>query len=377
MISDELDRKWGEAASAADFHMYDDSGGFMQFRIHDDVPTMLQVPIAWEAEDLQGADAVFVGIPWEGGVGMGNGVTWASCGPHQVDPDVIEGRTGAWDAPDYIRKCSLSYNINGSGLFYPDIGPDFRAMEHIEVMDFANVRLLDIWDAEEMARRAIDKVGKIAQAGAVPLVFGGDHSIPFPVVQAISDHTEGNIGIIWFDGHYDVGYGGEAPRPYNAMTRLNAENAMYRILKTANVLPENICLIGINTPNYNTPAMAKLAGEIGITVYTAEDVRRQGMAEIIDKALEVTTKGTEKTYITLDVDAMDPLTFPAQKYPEPMGISFHDIMLALNAISKRTQIAGMDMCCIGPAYDVNGLGGLCASRMYMEILKGLALKKMK
>ncbi len=197
------------------------------------------------------------------------------------------------------------------------------------------------------------------------------------MVKAISDNSEGKMGLIWFDSHYDVGCGERLPPPYHSLSRLNAENAMYRILESSNVDPENICLIGIGSGNFNTPAMAKFATEeLGITVFTAEDVYQRGIDKIIAKALEVSTRGTEKTYVTMDLDALDCLTFPAQKYLEPLGIPFRDIITALRAITKETQLAGFDTCCMGPAYDVNGVGGMCANRMYIEVLKGLALRKM-
>jgi len=375
MLSDKIKKKWKKAYESDEWHTYDPSGNFIQMRIHDDVPSMLQAPIVWEAEEMAGTDAVFLGIPYEGAVGSGNGNSWVSCAPKEVQLDTLEARTGAWQAPDYIRKCSGSYALHGSGGFYPEVGPDFRLMDHITVMDYGNVKV-DSQDSELMARRAIEKVSDIVKAGAIPLVFGGDHSIPFPVVKAISDNSEGKTGLIWFDSHYDVGYGAKTPPPYNTLSRLTAENAMYRILDSSNVDPENICLIGIGSGNFNTPVMAKFATEeLGLTIFTAEDVHQQGMNEIIAKALEITTRGTERTYVTVDLDALDCLTFPAQKYLEPMGISFRDIITALRAITKETQIAGLDTCCMGPAYDVNGLGGLCANRMYIEVLKGLALKK--
>ncbi|MBW2367902.1 MAG: arginase family protein [Deltaproteobacteria bacterium] len=375
MLSESMKKKWLEISNSEDFHVSDPAFSFIELRIHDDVPTMMQTPIAWDAEDMIGADAVFIGIPWEGGVPAGDGSSFVSCGPREVRLGVTEGRSGAWDSPDHIRKCSKTYTLPGTGGFFPEIAPDFKLIDHIEIMDYGNVTL-DTLDAEEAGRLAISKVSDIVKAGAVPLVFGGDHMIPYPVVRAISDNTEGKTGIIWFDKHYDVGYGGKSPRPYNTFTRLNAENAMYRILESCDVDPENICLIGIGGGNYNSPGMLKVARELGLTIFTHEDILNQGMAEVVSRAIEVTSRGTERTYITVDVDAMDSMTFPAQKYPDPVGISFQEMMQAMRMISTQTNVAGIDTCCIGPAYDVNGVGGMGACRMYIEILKGLAIKKM-
>ena len=375
MLSEKMKQKWQEACEAEDWHTLDPTFNFMELRIHDDVPSMMQAPIAWEPEDLTGEDAAFIGIPWEGAVGSGNGNSWSTCGPKEVRTDVLEGRTGAWSSPDYIRKCSKSYAIHGSGLFCPEVSQDFRVMDHIEIMDYANVNV-DTPDSEKMARNAIAKVGDIVRAGAVPLVFGGDHSIPYPVVKAISDNTEGKTGVIWFDSHYDIGFGGPVERPYNTLTRLNAENAIYRIVESCDVDLENICIIGISSPNFNSPAMGRLAKELGVTVFTREDVCQQGIKAVTEQALEIVNRGTERTYVSFDLDALDALTFPAQKYVEPFGISFQDAITALRTIVSNTNTAGMDLCCMGPAYDVNGLGGVNACRMYIEILKGLALKKM-
>jgi arginase family enzyme len=379
MLSDKKEKLWAEEASKEEFHTYESGFGFVTLRLHDDIPTMMQAPMARNPEDIAGADVAFLGIPWEGWAQSEDGHTFASCGPRNrrrvEDPTC--GRTGAWDAPDYVRKCSTSYSWYGSGLFCPEISDDFRVMDHIEMVDYGNVDLEGLWDPHEMVNRAMQKVGDIVKAGAVPLVIGGDHTIPNPVVRAISDNTTGKTGIIWFDGHYDVGYGGEQPRPYSHMGDPNAENAIYHIVKNADVALENICIIGINGPVYNTTGMAKLAKKMGITVFTAEDVRRHGMSEIIAKALEVSARGTERTYISLDLDALDPVTFPAQKYPQPTGISYQETCVALRTIATKTTLAGMDMVCMGPHYDVNGVGGLYATQFYLEVLMGIALRKLK
>jgi len=368
MLSEEQKKMWQEASDQLDWHTYDPFSNFMELRIHDDVPSMMQVPIAWEAPDLEGADAVFIGIPWEGGVGSGNGNSWASCGPKEVKLNVLEGRTGAWSAPDYIRKCSTTYNIGGSGLFCPEVSQDFQVMNHINIMDYANVKC-ESPDSRKMVKKAIKKVGDIVLAGAVPLVFGGDHTIPYPVLRAISDNTEGKTGIIWIDSHYDLGYGGgDNAHP-------NAENALYLAMESCDIDPENVCIIGISSPNYNSPPMGHLAKELGVTVFTRQDVVDQGIGAITRKAMEVATRGTQRTYVTVDLDGLDPLTFPAQKYLELFGISFEEIISLIRTVSMETNIAGMDLCCMGPAYDVNGLGGLGACRMYIEVLKALALKK--
>jgi len=377
MLSEEKEKIWADATAEEEFHSYE-SGGFVSLRLHSDVPSMMQAPVARRSKDLAGCDVVFIGIPWEGWAQAEDG-SFSTCAPRTSErsPLPVDARTGAWAAPDYIRKCSPAYNWQVSGLFCPDVSDDFRVMDYLEFMDYGNVDLEGLWDPYEMVKRAVAKVGDIVKSGAVPLVMGGDHAIPYPAVRAISEHTDGKTGIIWFDSHYDVGYGGEQPRPYNHMCEPNAENAIYNILRTSDVEPENICIVGINGPTYNTIGMAKLAKNLGITVFTAEDVRQRGIEEITSRALEVSARGTERTYISLDLDSIDPVSFPAQKYMQPIGLSFRDINYALKTIAAETTLAGMDMACMGPHYDANGTGGLYAAHFYYEVLKGMALRKKK
>ena len=158
MLSDKKEKLWAEEASKEEFHTYESGFGFVTLRLHDDIPTMMQAPMARNPEDIAGADVAFLGIPWEGWAQSEDGHTFASCGPRsrQRVEDPTCGRTGAWDAPDYVRKCSTSYSWYGSGLFCPEISDDFRVMDHIEMVDYGNVDLEGLWDPHEMVNRAAD-----------------------------------------------------------------------------------------------------------------------------------------------------------------------------------------------------------------------------
>jgi agmatinase len=373
MLDERLKRLWVETALQEEFHMYEPTFGVYQVRINGDTPSFMGVPVAVSAEELKGSDVAFIGIPWEGPVGTGTG-TWASFGPRGEYSDKVEARSGAYDSPNYIRRYSVQYSIHGTGGCYPEVRPDFRLVDYIQIVDYRNVETKE-WDVEETAKKTVEKVSDIVKAGAIPLVFGGDHSIPYPVLKGISDNTDGNIGLIWFDRHYDIGYGGPAPRPFDEFTRLNAENALYKILDNCKVDPKNVVIIGIGGGDFNTPLMNKVIQEAGITIFTVNEVVKMGIEKVIKKAIEISRRDTERIYVTLDVDVMDPISFPAQKWPEPFGLHVHDIRKALSIIVMETNLAGFDMCCVGPHYDNQGIGGQTAARLYIEILIGLALKK--
>jgi arginase family enzyme len=212
---DERKRKmWLEAEMKPEFHIAGEpEGASWKPRIYGDTPSFMEAPIAYSPEDLEGADVVFMGFPWEGGQQLSS-TTFAETGTRPPDPEAIIARSGAYEAPEYIRKYSEHYSLAVSGGFYPEEGEGFRLADHLIIMDYRDVEV-KLWDVEETSRRAIEKVADIVKVGAIPLVFGGDHSTPYPIVKGISDYSEGKIGVINFDSHYDIGLSG----------RLSAENA--------------------------------------------------------------------------------------------------------------------------------------------------------
>lgn len=364
-MDDKKRKMWLEAEINPEFHIAGDlEGASWKPRINGDTPSFMEAPIAYNRDDLEGADAVFIGFPWEGGQQI-NSTTFAETGPRPPDPDAIVARSGAYQAPGYIRKYSVHYSLAISGGFYPEEGEGFRLVDHLTIMDYRDVEV-KLWDVEETSRRAIEKVGDIVKAGAIPLVFGGDHSTPYPIVKAISNHSEGRIGVINFDSHYDIGLSG----------RLSAENAFGKIMEDCQAETENLAIIGIRGGSYNTPLMHKLAKDLGVGIFTHADVRRMGIEEVVRKAIEIAGRGTEKIYVSLDTDSMDPVSFPAQKYPDPMGITAREIEASLRILSREANLCGVDLVCMGPAYDHKGVGALTACRYFIEVLKGLAVKKM-
>ena len=124
---DESVRKfWLEAEEQPEYHIAGDvMGAFLKPRIYDDVASFMEVPIGYNPEDLQGADAVFIGLPWEG-MQQINSTTFAETGPRPPDPDAVVARSGAYLAPAYVRKYSVHYALAISGGYYPEVAIDFR-----------------------------------------------------------------------------------------------------------------------------------------------------------------------------------------------------------------------------------------------------------
>lgn len=364
-MRNKLDKVWTEACDEAKRTAPQRIERRLEDILYGEIPTFMELPHARKKEDLTGIDVAFVGIPWEG---LKYKDTWtalpATASP--APPDSVYYRTGADKAPEAIRKYSLFYSPNhGWGLF-PELGRDFVIFNHIKAVDYGDVEL-DVRDPEKSLKNSIRKISEIYEAGAIPLVSGGDHAIPYPCIRSLMDHTKGNIGIITFDSHFDLHYEPE----------FSAASQWLPLLEYPQVNLENYCSIGIRGLR-NEIEERLVADKLGIQYFTMSDIEDEGIHRIIEKALKIAGENTEALYVSLDIDVMDPAFCPAQKYPEPGGLTSREIISALRQIGKQRLINGFDICCLGPQYDARtGPSAQLCARLFMEVMATIAWHKAK
>jgi agmatinase len=326
-----------------------------------DVPSFLEVPIAKKTEELQGADAVVLGIPFEGiKCKSPSLLTPALATP--AGPDSVYYRTGADKAPDAVRKYSIHYSIEHSGLYFPDLVEGIVVLNHLQIVDYGNVSVLPD-DPEESWQRAIAKVSDIVRSGAVPFVLGGDHSVPYPTVRGILNETKKKIGIIGFDSHFDLSFD----------PKFWAGSQWARILETEEIKVSNFVQVGIRGV-HNTLTWKNIASELGYKWFSMTEIKETGIVPVMEKAIDIASTGTDAIYVSLDIDVMDPAFVPAQKYPDVCGLTSWEMIKALRMIATK-EIAGFDVACLGPQYDLNGISSLFVSRCILELLAGMALRK--
>jgi len=332
--------------------------------LHGDVPTFMEVPHASRREHLKGADVAVLGIPWEGFI-YGFAGEMLPPGAKSDFPDFSRCRWGANEAPDMIRRFSKAYSILENGGYFPELDRNLRIADRLKVVDYGNAAIIPA-DVEASFQNAEKRVTDIVRAGALPIVFGGDHGITYPVLRGISKAKRTKIGIIDFDSHFDFG---ELPKRHAAWQFLGA-------FELRNYSPKNMVQIGIR--NLDNPKIwSTTAKKLGVTTFTIADVEEKGIAEIVKMALDIASKNTSEIYITLDVDVLDPAFCPAQKYPDAGGITSREILCALRIIGKH-ELAGFDVTCLSPRYDTpNNYGSLLVARCAATVIGTLALKKMK
>lgn len=335
----------------------------MRAILRDDIPTFMELPHVKKPANLAGVDVAFMGMPYEG-VKIDSPYTYLPDSAAPAGPDSIYYRTGADQAPAAIRRYSIFYSMaHGHGLF-PEIAPDFTIFDHLSAVDYGDVPVVP-GDPETSFATCERMVGEILDAGATPLILGGDHAVPTPVLKALAPRTRGNIGLIVFDSHYDLSF-----EPYHY-----AGSQWARALEQPNINPKNLVLVGMRGLRHSHFERF-IAEELGIPVLTKGDIDRRGLEPVVGEAIERACAGTEALYVSLDIDVMDPASVPAQKYPEPDGLTTRQMVEALRRIGAARPLAGFDLCCLGPQYDLpTGVSAHTCARFLVEVLATLAQHK--
>jgi agmatinase len=292
-------------------------------------------PYTQDAALLVGFDVAIVGAPTD---------------------DLVSDRPGTRFAPRAIRAASCPP------------GPHLEA----KIDAFAELRVIDFGDAPVLpadpvrTHAAIEAtVGEVLDAGLLPIVLGGDHSIAEPDVRACA-RRHGPVGLVHFDTHTDTGtevFGVE----------VSHGTPMYRLVRDGHVDPKRYVQIGLRGYWPGEKEFGWQA-EQGITSFFMHDVRELGVDEVVRRAVDVV--GTGPVFLSVDVDVLDPAFAPGTGTPEPGGMTSVDLLRAVRTVAARLELVGADVVEVIPtAVGSTDITALVADRIVREILTGIALRR--
>ena len=306
--------------------------------IYSGVPTFLGLPKIASKEEIVKSDIIVMGVPWEGVCTYG-------------------GFSGCELAPKTIRAASVRY-----GGYMPDY--DVDVFDHLSGADYGDTAVQN-GNYDFSFAQMKEKLNDILAYDKIPVIFGGDHSISFPLISEFAKKYKGNIGIIHFDAHMDnVVMHGE--------DRFARCSPFYRLYEDENIKPSKMVHFGIRGPR-NHPDGLKSAKRFGATVITAMQIKLMGIQEAIKKAIEVASDGTEALYITVCSDVLDVANNPAGP-PDPCGLTSFEMAYALHECSKAKAKA-FDFVEIYPPKDPNNVSSHVATWLTLHLLAGIAKTK--
>jgi agmatinase len=294
--------------------------------------TLLDLPYRPEAPDLPdfgGLDVALVGVP------MDLGVT---------------NRAGARLGPRAVRDIER-------------IGP---YNHRLDVVPRAECKAADIGDVPLRSRFSLDSCiedieafyRRIQAAAVRPLSVGGDHSVTYPILKALGH--ERPVGLVHIDAHCDTMGEIDGSKFHHG--------GPFRQAVLAGVLdPERTIQIGIRGP---AEVFWGFSYESGMTVLHIEDVDRLGIEAVIEKARAVVGDGP--TYVSFDVDGLDPAYAPGTGTPESGGLTPREAQAILRGLAG-IDIVGGDVVEVAPQYDPTTNTAMIGAQMLFELFSLMAL----
>ncbi len=305
----------------SNFHQPVDAAKVPRFAGH---ATFMRLPAVATAEGL---DIALVGIPWDGGT---------------------TNRAGARHGPREVRNLS---SLMRRAHHVSSIAP-FNVVNVADVGDLAvnPINLMDGLTLIEQGMKAI------VAAGALPLSVGGDHLTTLPVLRAVAH--KGPIGMIHFDAHSDTNdtYFGNNPYTHGTPFRRAIEEGLLD--------PKRIVQIGIRGSIYD-PGEHDWAKAQGIRIIYMEEFVKRGAASVMEEARRIV--GKAETYVTFDVDSIDPSMAPGTGTPEIGGFTTREAQ-ELVRLLQGVKIMGADVVEVAPPFDVESMTALVGATMMFELL---------
>ena len=278
------------------------------------------------------ADIAIIGIPFGDPYSMG------------------EASNDQSNAPTHIRRfCERA--LRGLDRFDFDIGGKLLNDQDIKVVDCGDV----IGEAKDVSGnhlRSEQAVRKILNAGALPIILGGDHAIPIPVFRALENH--GPITLIQVDAHIDW------RDTFHGVTQ--GLSSVIRRASEMNHINE-IYQIGLRSAGSARPEEVEAALNYGANLISDIELQDVGMQEILDRIPD-----KQNYYLTIDADGVDPTIMPAVAGPAPGGVNYSQMRKLIQGLVKKGKVLGMDIVEITPSKDINGITAITAGRFICNLI---------
>jgi agmatinase len=284
-------------------------------------------------EDVTHYDAAVVGVPFD------SGTTY---------------RPGARFGPSHIRQSSrLLRPYNPS--------QDVEPFAHHQVVDAGDIAC-NPFNIEEALQTIETSISSLIADGQSLVILGGDHTITLPILRSLYK-AHGPVALVHFDAHLDTWptYFG-APYTHGTPFRRAAEEGLF--------IPGHSAHVGIRGSLYGTDDLHDDAA-MGFQMFSCLDVERLGVPGVIERLREQV--GDAPTYLSIDIDVLDPAFAPGTGTPETAGLLSRELVAMVRGFRGANIVAG-DVVEVSPPYDHAEITGVVAANLAYEYLSLFASK---
>jgi agmatinase len=299
------------------------------------LPSFAGQPYTEDPDELAGVDVAIVGAATD---------------------DLVSDRPGSRFGPRAIRSAGCPPG--------PHLAAGIDPFVALRVVDFGDAPVVP---ADPLASHvAIERtVGEVLDAGAIPIVLGGDHSIAEPDIRAVA-RRHGAVGLVHFDAHTDT-----ATHVFGVAR--SHGTPMRHLVEQGALDPARYVQIGLRGywPGQEDFDWQR---ELGITSLLMHQVAELGIEEIVGRAVGIVGPGP--AYLSVDIDVLDPSAAPGTGTPEPGGMGASELLWAVRTLASELEVVGAEVVEVIPAAVGSAdITALVADRIVREMLTGIALRR--
>ena len=260
-------------------------------------------------------------------------------------------RAGARQGPRGIREASTLFAFGHAGAYDHEDDVTYLPEGKFKLVDIGDA---DIVHTDTMQSHANIEAGvrAILEAGALPVVLGGDHSINIACINALDD--QGEIHVIQIDAHLDF-------VDERHGVRYGHGNPMRRAAEKPYVT--GLTQIGIRNVSSTAREGYDDARKMGSDILSVRQFRKLGVEDVLARI-----PAGRRYYVTLDIDAFDPSIAPGTGTPSHGGFLYYEVLELLDGLARRGQIVGVDLVEVAPDYDPTGTTTTLAAQILMNVV---------
>jgi agmatinase len=272
-------------------------------------------------KDLTGVDLAITGVPFD---------------------QAVTNRTGTRLGPRAIREASTLQPYD------PPYGWGFDPLSEFAVVDYGDMAF-DYAKVSEFPATLTNHIKGILDQGAGTVTLGGDHYISFPILKAYAEKFGKPLSLLHFDAHSDTWVDDD-------FDRIDHGTMFYKAIKLGLIDPATSVQVGIRTHNDDT---------MGMNIIDAREVHETGPAAVAQKIKSIL--GDRPTYVSFDIDCLDPAFAPGTGTPVWGGLSTGQAAIILRDIAGINMLGG-DIVEVSPPFDTTGATAVAGAHVAMELI---------
>jgi arginase len=274
--------------------------------------------------------------------------------------------------PSAVRHAALGERLTEIGCTVSDRGDLLTPIP--ETTAERDPKKKYIREIAKVCQRLYQQAWQALEAGALPVVLGGDHSLAAGSVGAAADFAVargGEIGLIWVDAHGDMNTpattltGNVHGMPLAALVGSEPAELATIGQRTPKVRADRTVLIGVR--NLDDLEKEQIRGS-HVHVFTMKDIDRHGIADVMERALALAGKDTSGIHVSFDVDVCDPSIAPGVGTPVKGGLDYREAHMVMEMVADSGRLVSIDLVEINPILDTQNQTAILGTELVLSAM---------